>query len=231
VDRSAADPFAVVDLQALGLNQVKEQGNFTDLGATLTLQALSDAIQAWPGGHLDDLGKAVRHECSYHIRQVGTLAGTLMACDGRSPFATAMVALDAMLTLEPGKEQIGLGDVLPLRAERIRQRLITRITIPTNTRLVYDFVARSPADRPIVCVAAAAWPSGRTRVVVGGFGSSPVLAFDGSEPQGADIAAGGACSQAGDSWATAEYQREAAEILTRRSIESLSSLSKDAVVG
>ena len=231
VDRSTADPFAVVDLQALGLNQVNEHGNFMDLGAALTLQALADAIQTRSGGRLADLGKVVRHECSYHIRQVGTLAGTLMACDGRSPFATAMLALDAMLTLEPGKELTGLGDLLPLRAERMRQRLITRITIPANTHLIYDFVARSPADRPIVCVAAATWPSGRTRVAVGGFGSSPVLAFDGTESNGADIAAGSACSQAGDQWASAEYRHEVAVILTRRSIESLSRLAKEAFVG
>ena len=77
-------------------------------------------------------------------------------------------------------------------------------------------IARTPADRPIVCVAAARWPSGRTRLALGGFGAAPTLAMDGPEDSGAQIAAASAYSQAGDEWASAEYRSEAAGILALR---------------
>jgi CO/xanthine dehydrogenase FAD-binding subunit len=86
-------------------------------------------------------------------------------------------------------------------------------------RLSYEYVARSPADQPIVCVAAAVWPSGRTRIALGGYGAAPVLAFDGSEAEGAQVAVQSAYSQAEDEWASAEYRREVASILARRCIQ------------
>jgi len=80
-------------------------------------------------------------------------------------------------------------------------------------------VARSPADLPIVCAAVAKWPSGRTRVILGGYGESPLLAMDGPNPQGADIAARDAYREAGDQWASAEYRSDVAAKLTRRCID------------
>jgi len=158
------------------------------------------------------------------------VAGALVTASGRSPFATAMLALDAQLRLQPdgnqpGDEQVGLGDLLPVRLERLPHRLITLVSIPLNARLAYEYVARSPADVPIVCAAVAIWPSGRTRVALGGFGDSPVLAFDGSEAEGAEIAASDAYSQAGDEWASAEYRQEVAGVLVKRCIRQLIELS------
>jgi CO/xanthine dehydrogenase FAD-binding subunit len=175
------------------------------------------------------LQKAINHEASYNLRQVATVAGTLVATDGRSPFTTVMLALDAQLTVQPGEElsgahpEIDLGDFLPLRSERLRNRLITQVTIPMNVRLAYQYVARSPADRPVVCAAVVSWPSGRTRLVLGGYGSAPLLAFDGGEPGGAEIAARSAYSQAGDEWASADYRQEMVSILTKRCLQQLTS--------
>jgi CO/xanthine dehydrogenase FAD-binding subunit len=87
--------------------------------------------------------------------------------------------------------------------------------------MAYESVARTPADLPIVCAAAAGWPSGRTRLALGGFGMAPLLALDGPEPEGAEIAARSAYSDAGDEWASAEYRREIAPVLARRCIEQL----------
>jgi CO/xanthine dehydrogenase FAD-binding subunit len=101
--------------------------------------------------------------------------------------------------------------------------LITRITIPLNAHLAYETVARSPADLPIVCAAVAVWPSGRTRAVLGGFGSSPALAFDGTEAEGVEIAARAAYSQAEDQWASAEYRQEMAAVLVKRCVNQSAS--------
>lgn len=227
LNRRSLDPLAAVDLQALGLDTIQERGNSLDLGATLTLQKLVEAAgpEAEHGsGPLPlppALVNAIRHEAAYNERQVGTIAGGLVSAGGRSPFATAMLALDAQLTLQPGGEVISLGDLLPLRGERLDRRLVTRVSIPLNVRLAYEYVARTPADQPIVCAAVAVWPSGRVRVALGGFGPAPTLAFDGSETAGAAEAAENAYAAAGDAWASAEYRRSVAGVLVRRALGSL----------
>ncbi len=212
LDRTTSIPLAVVDLQALGLDQIVQRGNTLEIGAMVTLQTLLD------GPTPDALKKVIQLEATHNLRQVASTAGTLVAASGRSPFATALLALDAFLTILPGSEQVSLGDLLPLRARRLQGRLITQIVLPLNVTLAYEYVARTPADLPLVCAAAARWPSGRTRLALGGFGSAPSLAFDGGEPSGIDVAARSAYSQAGDKWASAEYREEMAGVLAERAL-------------
>jgi CO/xanthine dehydrogenase FAD-binding subunit len=209
----------VVDLQALELKQIAHKGNILSLGAMVTLQECL-GIDGFP----EALKRAIRHECTYNLRQVASVAGTLVAADGRSPFTTTMLALDAFLTLQPSEEQISLGDLLPRRAERLEGRLITSLNLPTNAILAYEYVARTPADLPIVCAAVGRWPSGRTRVALGGYGLSPTLAMDGPQFEGADLAAENAYLKAGDLWASAEYRSQVAGVLVRRCLEQTSAV-------
>src|SRR5690606_22039911 len=95
-------------------------------------------------------------------------------------------------------------------------------TLPLNVHLAYEYVARTPADRPVVCASVARWPSGRTRVALGGYGAAPVLVLDGPEPGGAEAAAADAYSDAEDEWASAAYRSEIASVLVRRCLEELS---------
>jgi CO/xanthine dehydrogenase FAD-binding subunit len=217
IDRQAGEPLEVVDLQALGLNGVEQKGNFLTLGAAITLQACL-GVEALPVA----LKRAIQLECTYNLRQVASLAGTLLAADGRSPLTTCMLALDARLVVLPGDEQVGLGDLLPLRSVSLVGKLVTQVTIPTHARLAYEYVARTPADLPIVCVALAQWPGGRTRLAVGGFGPTPSLALDGPEAEGVVQAAQNACSEAGDAWASADYRCQVASVLAGRCLEALS---------
>jgi CO/xanthine dehydrogenase FAD-binding subunit len=99
--------------------------------------------------------------------------------------------------------------------------LITKVILPLNLRLAYEYVARTPADLPIICAAVAKWPSGRTRLALGGFGSAPTLAFDGTESLGIEVAAQNAYSQAGDEWASSAYRQEIAGVLARRCLEQI----------
>jgi CO/xanthine dehydrogenase FAD-binding subunit len=211
--------IAVVDLQALGLNTFERNGTLIKIGATVTLQAMLDIP-----GLAEAIYCAVRNETTFNLRQVATVAGTLVAAGGRSPFATVMLALDARLTILPDEEVISLGDLLPLRLERLHRRLITKISVPASMRLAYEYVARTPADQPLVCTAVARWPSGRTRLAVGGHGVAPVLAMDGPEPGGVEVAARAVYSQAGDEWASAEYRAEMAVVLTNRCQAKLASV-------
>ncbi|MBN2550152.1 MAG: FAD binding domain-containing protein [Anaerolineales bacterium] len=224
LNRASSLPLAVVDLQSLGLNTAQRRGNYLTLGAMFTLQNLLDYGQAHASQDRDlppALIQAVRREASYNLRQVATVAGTLVAANGRSPFTTAMLALDAVLTLQPGNVEIGLGDILPVRDERLRGHLIVQVKFATNARLAYDSVARTPSDQPILCVALAVWPSGRTRLALGGFGRAPILAFDGSEASGIEIAARSACSSSGDQWASSAYRQDVVGVLALRALKQI----------
>ncbi|MEW6718140.1 MAG: FAD binding domain-containing protein [Chloroflexota bacterium] len=220
LNRPSPIPLAVVDLQSLKLDRLEERGQWLHVGATVRLQTLMDADDIQQA-----LKDAIRHEATYNLRHMATVAGRLVAGDGRSPFATAMLALDARLKTESkGAEAstIRLGDLLPLRAELLKGRLISEVILPSNARLEYRYVARTPADKPVVCVAVAQWPSKRTRVVVGGWGDAPRLALDGPSPDGADLAAQNACYEAQDEWASAAYRSDVAPILVKRCLETFS---------
>jgi len=218
LSREKTDSVQVVDLQALGLNSLTKNGNNLELGATLTLQTLLESDDCPPA-----LKSALKLEAPLNIRNSATSAGTLVACDGRSTFAAMLLAMDAkieqaMLKGSNIEYQItNIGDFLPLRSTN----LITKITIPLNVKLAFEYVSRTPADKPIVCAALAQWNSGRTRLVLGGYGKSPMLAMDGTESDGAETAAKNAYHEASDEWASAEYRVDVAATLAKRCLEAI----------
>lgn len=205
--------FAVIDLQDVGLNHISRSGYTLEIGAATTLQALLESSDS-PAA----LQQAIRQEASLNIRNAATVAGTLVSADGRSPFATAMLALDAKLDIRYATAESrisNIGEFLALRPAG----LITLVSIPLNVKFAYEQVARTPADVPIVCAALAQWKSGRTRLALGGYGATPLLAMDGTEADGLEAAARNAFHEANDSWASAEYRMEVAAVLARRCLE------------
>jgi CO/xanthine dehydrogenase FAD-binding subunit len=230
LNRPSLDKFSVVDLQALGLDTVSSRGNNLEIGSTVTLQQLLDDSHTSAA-----LKTAIKLETTYNLRQIATVAGTLVSCDGRSPFTTAMLALDTRLTMDRGPRTenrhsssvLGLGDFLPLRPKG----LITKIIIPLNVNFAYEQIARTPTDLPIVCAALAQWTSGRTRLALGGYGKSPLLAMDGdlspspigrgTQGEGIEPAARNAFHEANDEWASAEYRMEMASVLAKRCAERM----------
>ena len=210
------DAIAVVDLQSLGLGQLIASGNTLTIGAMVTLQALVEWADT-PGGLVD----TIQHEASINIRQAATIAGCVAAGDGRSPLLAALLAADAELEVQRAKaplQRVKLGDWLPFRHCK-RGELITAIRVPSNVSLAYQYVARTPADLPIIGAVVARWPSGRTRLSLCGWGAAPVLAMDGPEPGGLEAAAHNAASQADDAWASGEYRQAMAPLLAIRAYE------------
>ena len=211
------DSFAVVDLQELGLNKIHKVGEKLEIGATATLSLFLESPHILPA-----LADVLQRETPVNIRNAATLAGTLVSCDGRSPFSVAMLSLDAKLIFTPGVESVTLGNYLPMRTSvgsvhpSLPGKLITKIEIPRNIRFAFETVARTHGDKPIVCAAISRWPSGRTRLALGGYGSAPILALDGNESGGVEAAARNAFADASDEWASAEYRSEIAAILAMR---------------
>ena len=214
------DSVQAVDLQSLGLDFLTKKGNDLEIGATCTLQSLLENENC-----PETLKAAIKLEAPINVRNAATVAGTLVASDGRSPFATALLAMDAKLSLDRGPKTVdgqssivyGLGEFLPLRP----RGLITAITIPLDTKFAFEFVSRTPADKPIVCAALTQWSSGRTRLALGGYGKSPMLAMDGTEAEGIESAARNAYHEANDEWASAEYRTDVAAVLAKRCMEAI----------
>jgi CO/xanthine dehydrogenase FAD-binding subunit len=204
-------PMRIVDLQDLPLNHISGQVNDLHVGATATLQMLLENAETPPL-----LAKALQHEANLNIRNMATSAGSLFTADGKSLFATVLLALNARLLIMPGEKEIFIGNWLPQRSDWDRKNLIVEIIIPLQPVLSFEQVARSPEDRPIVCLATGEWPSGRTRIALGGTGNAPVLAFDGPDCNGANAAVENAFSQATDAFATGAYRSQVAKVFVQR---------------
>jgi CO/xanthine dehydrogenase FAD-binding subunit len=210
--------IAVVDLQDVGLRNLEPVGHNLQIGATVSLQRLLDQ-SGLPAG----LIQAIRLEAPLNLRNMATIAGTLVAADGRSTFATAVLAMDAkieqaiLVNSQIEYQVSNFGDFLPLKPSG----LVTQIILPVNVKFAFETVSRTPADKPIVCAALCQWPGGRTRLALGGWGKSPLLALDGLDPTGLDSAARSACHEAADDFASAEYRMEVAATLAKRCLVSL----------
>ncbi len=221
LSRQRDGDFDVVDLQTVGLDRIGEDHQNLIVGAMVRL----DTLLAHPGAD-SEIKHAIRIDASENTRNIATVGGWLMSGDGRSLLTTTLLALDANLSWAPGTEKIRLGDWLPLRAQNQPGVLLTEIAWHTGTKLVFEYVARSPKDRPILIVALAQWGSGRTRVALGGFGSVPIVAMDGMSADGVDIASRDAYFEAEDQWASAEYRREVAAKLALRCAARLNAIKE-----
>lgn len=206
---------AVVDFQNLGLDSIQPaDGRPRLIGATTRLQTLYDHT-----GSIPALRSALVNEGGLNFRNQATVAGAIVSCDGRSALVTALLAMNAQLVWYPDNSRVSLGDYLALRDTWEAKGFIQAIELPTQGKLHLEIVARTPADRPIVCAAVMLGSSRQTRIALGGFGSVPVLAMDGPSPVGADLAARSAYIHAGDVWASAEYRSQTAGALVHSMLE------------
>ncbi|GAB4534643.1 MAG: xanthine dehydrogenase family protein subunit M [Anaerolineales bacterium] len=215
----------IVDLQNAGLDDITVKGSRMEAGATGRLQALLEHASTPPV-----LRQVLHLEAPPNLRNMRTLAGALLTADGRSPFAAVMMALDASVRritfaddgTPQAEETVSVGHLLLERVTApARRQLLLGFNLPLNVRLGFAHVARTPSDRPILDAALVQWPSGRTRLVMGGWGTAPTLAMDGSGAEGLPAAARNACYEAADAFASAEYRREVGPTLAQRALRQV----------
>jgi CO/xanthine dehydrogenase FAD-binding subunit len=215
-----AEDIEVVDLQTVGLGYLRAKGNGIEIGAATTLQAILES-------HLlqSALKPALHLEAPLNIRNAATIAGTIVACDGRSTLATALLALDTKILYyeksepktKPKEKEMNLGDYLPIRSPG----LITQLQYSSQPRFSFDYVSRTPADKPILSIAFALWPTGRARIAVGGFGAGPLLALDGKGVEGYEASIRNALHGSTDDWASSKYRMDTGVILAKRCLQNL----------
>ena len=214
LSKPTADSVSVVDLQRLGLDSLRANGNEWIIGATCALQSLYEDANC-----PDALKTALKLEAPLNLRNAATIAGTIVSGDGRSPFMAMFLAMDAKISvISDQKAVISVGEYVLTRPKG----LITEIAIPLNVKTAFQFVSKTPADKPIVGAALAQWNSGRTRLTLCGYGKTPLLAMDGTEADGLQEAAMNACHEADDEWASADYRMDVAAVLAKRCLAEIS---------
>jgi probable selenate reductase FAD-binding subunit len=238
------DVEAVVDLRDLPLSYVRAHKTTLHIGATTTLQKLADApgLQHFSSGVLVETAGAVANR---NIRNAATVGGTVASAGGENPLLTALLALDAELTVyasEPATPDessrcIPLAGFLNYRERLLRNgALITEVRLPLLVGplgAALASVARTPRDRPIVCVIArlelAEGIAANVRLALGGMATVPVRAREAEQllerkalsdermAEAAQLAAAG-LNPPGDFRGSAAYRQEMARVLARRAL-------------
>ena len=224
---------AVIDLQALGLNQIKlltdSDSPVLAVGATLTLTKLHQFLQA----ELPDNAAAALLQTAIHqagpntYRNAATLGGTIASRLADSELLAALLVLEASITLHSPSSQntIALADY-SADVERPSD-LITTISIPLPAGSgASQRVARTPADYPIVSITGWRTADGLVRLAATGLGERPfrLTTAELAAPTDVAIAANAAAAantHPGDFRGDASYRAEMASVLTKRVLNQL----------
>ena len=226
VPAAARDVQAVVDLNALNLSFIRQETDW-QIGATTKLQTLIDhaEVRAYANGILS---AAILDTASRNTREAASLAGSIVAAPGNSPLFAALLALAARLTVRAARGARE-DDVALAYWEPQPRSLILHITLPAlpdDTRAAYEKVARTPADLPIVCVAARATLDQAQlrdiRLALGGVAEKPIVITRpaGSIDELAQLAIS-TVTPPDDYFATADYRREMIGVLVKRALSKL----------
>lgn len=242
--RGRRDVHAVVDLSALGLSYIRESKGTIAIGATTTLAELAESpiLRALANGVI---AQAAHRNAASVLRNQETIAGTLIV-EPDSILAVALLALDAQAkVVRKDVRTVTLADFLSMREHLLMTKvtsvmaLLTEITVPmTNPRASLQTVARTPSDKPIVGVCAAARIEKSIArdvcIALGGMAETAVRvsaveqALEGQALSDTLIENAARASALGltprsDFRGSVEYRKEMAVVLTRRALKELMS--------
>jgi CO/xanthine dehydrogenase FAD-binding subunit len=199
----ATTATTVVDLQALGFDDLALDGDRLAIGAMVRLADLAEADVSPP--LLRDLA---RREAPSTIRNVATVGGTVVTRDPESELLAGLLVHDAVVTIatEDAATTVALADYLASRPTGI----ITTVTVATGGQGTAARTGRTPADRPIVMAAARRGDDGSIAIAVTGVAATPVLyEVESSLDPPSDFRAG------------ADYRRHLATTLVARALDQL----------
>ncbi len=232
VPSKAPDAQAVVDLQALGLDQLSVEGFRIHVGAMLPLQRLVEST-----GVGEFLAVAAYLEGPITHRNAATVGGTIAVGDPHSFLLIALLALDAEVHLRlPDLATLSLDRILDAPRKFLDGGLIIGLTALSphgapGTAMAH--VARTPRDKPIVAVAARVTREGDrcggVRIALAGVADRPVRAYQAEDrlkgqpfDKGlVDLAVAAVLEHLNppsDFRGSSEYRREMVAVLTRRAL-------------
>ncbi len=199
-----ATPKEVVDLQALGLDQIESDRDVVRIDAMVRLQDLTQH-GAVPGL----ISRTARSELPSTLRTLATVGGTIGAAWSDSLILAALLVHDASVHFADGRS-VELSEVLDdgLAASE----LIVAIDVQTSGRTAVARTGRTPGDDPIVAAVARSTDDG-IRLALCGVGRTPQLVgiddLDRLQPPS-------------DFRGSSAYRRHLARVLSARVLEELS---------
>ena len=222
---------AVVDLQALGLDQIRVDGSEMYIGAMVRLVdwAAFVADNSQPRSPAELLQNAIQRAGPNTYRNAATAGGVAAARLPDSELLATMLVLEGSLLLQtPEAQTISLADYLA--ATERPAGLITEIRLSwTPGQGGSTRVARTPADYPIVSITA--WqPDGNPpRLAATGIDDRPIRLDKSEEILAAGLtaetvslaaaAAAGRCVHPGDFRGDTDYRSKMAGVLTGRILD------------
>ncbi len=230
------DVRAVVDLSALALAYIRERDGAVAIGATTTLAALAESpiLRALANGVV---AQAAHRSASSILRNQATVAGTLIA-EPTGILAVAFLALDASVKIVGNETRTVTAEKFLREMKELTEKaIVTEIVVPmANPRASLQTVSRTPSDKPIVSVVAAAHIKNgiarAVRIALGGVGETALRAhaveraLEGQTLDEARVADAAKLAREGlsprsDFRGSAEYRTEMTMVLTRRALEEL----------
>ncbi len=202
---------SVVDLQALGLDQVELDEDRLVLGAMVRLGTLmtDDRVP----GFLADLG---RRELPSTLRNAATIGGTVAAAERDSVLLAGLLVHDTSVVFHAGPTR-PLAELLADRRDPGRAGqpggIITEVSVATDGSGTIAVTGRTPADVPIVAAVARRTTS-QLRLALTGVAATPLL-VDPEDPT-ADL------TPPSDFRGSSEYRLHLAATLAARAMEVLS---------
>jgi carbon-monoxide dehydrogenase medium subunit len=222
----------VVDLQALGLDELSVEGFHLRIGAMVPLQRL---VESPTVGKF--LAEAARMEGPITNRSAATVGGVIATGDALSHLLIALLALDAEVHLRlPNPATVSLDRILDAPRKFLDGGLITGVTalsVDGAPGTATARVARTPRDKPIVAVAVRVTRDGNlcggVRIALAGVAHRPVCAYEAEDQlkgQPFDKGLVGVAvttllehlNPPSDFKGSSEYRREMAAVLTRRAL-------------
>ena len=174
---------AVVDLQALGLDELAVEGSHIHIGAMARLQRL---VESAPDQVGEFMAEAARWEGPLTYRNAATVGGTIAIGDPSSCLLIALLVLGAEVHLRlPDPATVSLDRLLDAPRKFLGGGLITGITALSATGapgVALATVARTPRDKPIVAAAARVSdtdrPCGDVRIALAGVADRPIRVYE-----------------------------------------------------
>jgi carbon-monoxide dehydrogenase medium subunit len=225
-----AQPELLVDIGRLSeLSYVREDGDRIAIGAlTRHHDLVNDELLREACPLVADVAAEIGDP---QVRHRGTIGGSVAHADPAGDLGTVLVVLEAELVARgPGEERtIAAGDFFQGYFETVLgpREVLTEIRVPKLDGACSAYVKfhRRSQDWATVGVAAAR-ANGSVRDALTNMGVTPVRATaveealaSGSGPEAAAERADEGTTPPTDTWASAEYRRHLARVLTRRALE------------
>ncbi|MDX1688261.1 MAG: FAD binding domain-containing protein [Candidatus Promineifilaceae bacterium] len=203
------DVEEVVDLQAVGLDQIEHDDERMTVGAMVTIQAIVDDEEA-----PELLREMARREGPNTFRNQGTVGGAIARADSENEFLAALLVFEADVTVQTadGERQMALDDFLEDAKDARENGIVTAVSLAKEGKTADARVARTPADTPIVAAVGRRDGAGNVRLALCGVAERPIV-VDPEEIEDVDPPA--------DFRGSAEYRRQMAGVLGRRVVAAL----------